>query len=248
MGVARLLAKGWVLFCLFAGGYALERAAAMPGTTALQALPQVLLIVCLFGAMGLLFIAGFGASASHGALLDRLRPHHILPGFNEMAFIGFAVASFLVQTVYLSHNVQGGVLGTLVHAVDFAVPGQSRLFFALGSCGLDGGRMFASSFAWLLAFIFLGSSLSRIRLIAGIVRLERKARPDAMGAGFVALLLGLLAVGGIQLLYVGVLYPMLPCTVVQSVVGDVLVGLAPLMLSYLIVAALANLLALGPEA
>lgn len=248
MGVARLLAKGWVAFCLFAGGYALSGSAALPG--AAPAVPRVLLIVFLFGAMGLLFIAGYGASASHGGapFFQRLKPHHILPGFNELVFIFFAIVSFLVQAIYLAHNVQGGVLGALQAAIAFAVPGQAKLLFALGSCGLDGGRMFASSLAWLLAFIFLGSSLSRIRLMAGIVRLERKIRPEPLGPTGVALVQGLVAVAGIQLLYVGTLYRLLPCSVMQGIVGDALVGLAPLMLSYLIIAALTNLLALGPEA
>ena len=113
----------------------------------------MLLIVVLFGAMGLLFIAGYGVSAApgSGSLLARLRPHHILPGFNELVFIGFALASFIVQTIYLPHHVQGGILGALQSAIGFAVPGQGRLGFALGACGLDGGRVFASSFAWLLA-------------------------------------------------------------------------------------------------
>jgi hypothetical protein len=247
MGVARLLAKGWVVFCLFAGGYALTGVGAAPGTT--TSLPQILLIVALFGAMGLLFIAGYGVSSGQGGpILARLRPHHIIPGFNELVFIGFAIASFMVQTIYLTHTVHGGVLGALQSAIAFAVPGQGRLFFALGSCGLDGGRMFASSLAWLLAFIFLGSSLSRIRLIAGIVRLERKTRPETLGPGMVALLLGFVTIAGIQLFYIGSLYPLLPCAVARGIVGEVLIGLAPLMLSYLIVAALANLLALGPEA
>ena len=53
MGVARLLAKGWVAFCLFAGGFALTdpSVAIAPG--------PALVILLLFGAMGLLFIGGF---------------------------------------------------------------------------------------------------------------------------------------------------------------------------------------------
>ena len=198
--------------------------------------------------MGLLFIGGYGASATGGPILARFRPHHILPGFNEIVFIGFALASFAVQTIYVPYHVEGGILGALQSAIAFAVPGQGKLEFAFGSCGLDGGRMFAAAFCWLLAFIFLGSSISRIRLAAGIVRLERKNRPEALTAAGQAALLGFVAVIGIQLLYMGSLYPLLPCTVVQGIAGDMLVGLAPLMLSYLIVAALTNLVALGPEA
>ena len=97
-------------------------------------------------------------------------------------------------------------------------------------------------------FLFLGSSLSRIRLAAGIVRLERKAHPDTLGAPLLALVLGVAAVIGIQFLYVGSLFAFLPCSVLSGIAGDVLIGIAPLMLVYLIVAALTNLLALGPEA
>jgi hypothetical protein len=246
MGVARLLAKGWVAFCLFAGGYAL----ADPALAAGSAAASTAVILFLFGAMGLLFISGYGAAASIDGrpFLARLKPHHVLPGFNELVFIAFALTVFVVQTVYLSSHIDGGVFGALQAALRFAVPGEERLTFALGSCGLDGGRMFASALSWLLAFVFLGSSISRIRLLAGIVRLERKDRPEALGPGGVALILGVSAVIGIQLLYVGSLYPLLPCHVVQGILGDILVGPAPLMLSYLIVAAIVNLIAMGPEA
>lgn len=246
MGVARLLAKGWVAFCLFAGGYVLADPVIAAGTDAVPAA----VILLLFGAMGLLFIGGYGAASSigGGSFLARLKPHHVLPGFNELVFITFALAVFVVQTFYLSANLDGGMFAALQAALRFAVPGEARLGFALGSCGLDGGRMFASSFAWLLAFVFLGSSISRIRLMAGLVRLERKDRPEALGPGGLALTLGVVAVIGIQLLYVGSLYPLLPCHAVQGILGDILVGPAPLMLSYLIVAALTNLVAMGPEA
>jgi hypothetical protein len=69
-----------------------------------------------------------------------------------------------------------------------------------------------------------------------------------MGAGGLSLALGLATVCGIQLLYIGSLYPLLPCHAVQGVLGEILVGPAPLMLSYLIVAALTNLVAMGAEA
>lgn len=242
MGVARLLAKGWVLFCLFAGIYALDRA----GTSYFL---QILLTLFLFGAMGLLFIGGYAAASSgSGPLVERLRPHHFAPSFNGIVFMAFVLASVLVQMFYAPAHIQGGLLGALQAAIAFAVPEQDRLSFAFGSCGLDGGRIFASAFAWLLAFIFLGSSLSRIRLAAGIVRLERKARPDTLGAPLLALVLGFAAVIGIQFLYVGTLFSFLPCSVLSGIAGDVLIGIAPLMLTYLIVAALTNLLALGPEA
>jgi hypothetical protein len=209
----------------------------------------VVLATVLFGAMGLLFIGGYAAaSGGSGPVLERLRPRHILPGFNEIVFMGFALASFVVQTLYLPDHVRGGLPGALQSAVAFAVPGQERLAVAFASCGLDGGRIFASALCWLLALIFLGSSVSRVRLLAGIARLERKERPEALTPAMLALVQGFAAVIGIQFLYVGTFFTLLPCSILQGIAGDVLIGIAPLMLAYLIVAALTNLLALGPEA
>lgn len=249
MGAARLLAKGWVMFCLFAGAYALDGAPAR-GLTIWQALPATLLCVVLFGAMGLLFIGGYAASAGSAGvpLLARLKPRHVLPGFDETVFIVFALASFLVQIAYVPDHVSGGILGALQAAIEFAVPGQRGLEFALGLCRLDGGRIFATTFAWLLALIYLGSALSHIRLAAGLVRLERKERPDALGPTGLPVALGIAAVIGIQLLYIGSLFSLLPCPALRGIPGQMLIGIAPLMLAYLIVAALTNLLALGPEA
>ena len=249
MGVARLLAKGWVVFCLFAGAYALAgdlAGGAAPG----EVVPPVALTVLLFGAMGLLFIGGYALATAGGSgpFLKRIKPHHILPGFNEIIFVVFALASLVVQEFYLPAHLSGGLLRVLQAAVEFAVPGQDSLETALGVCGLDGARMFAAAFAWLLAFIYLGSALSHVRLAAGLVRLERKDRPEALGPTGLAAVLGFTAVIGIQFLYVGSLFDLLPCSILRGIPGDLLIGIAPLMLAYLIVAALTNLLALGPEA
>jgi hypothetical protein len=249
MGVARLLAKAWVVFCLFAGAHALNRALtahALP----LEAFQAIGVAVFLFGAMGLLFIGGFGASSAHGgsAMLARLKPTHIAPGFNEIVFIAFATLCFFVQTAYLPQHVTGGILGALQSAIGFAVPGQHALTDSLARCSLDGGRTFAAAFSWILALIFLGSALSRIRLAAGLVRLERKKRREALGATPLAFILGIAAVTGIQLLYVGSAFALVPCSALAGIPGDLLIGLVPLMLAYLIEAALANLLALSPEA
>ncbi len=248
MGAARLLAKAWVAFCLFAGADALSRAFAHH--TLANSAPMIVVAMLLFGAMGLLFIGGYGASAAPGGppLIERLKPHHILPGFNELVFIVFALLSFSVQAFYVPDHASGGLLNALQAAIRFVVPGQNALEAALGRCTLDGSHVFASAFSWVLAFIFLGSALSRIRLAAGIVRLERKRRPEALGPTTLAFLLGVLAVVGIQFIYVGTAYVLLPCSIVGGISGDVLIGLAPLMLAYLIDAALTNLMALGPEA
>jgi hypothetical protein len=248
MGAARLLAKAWVVFCLFAGADALARAFAAQALTV--AAPMIAVSVFLFCAMGLLFVGGYGASSAPGGppLIQRLKPDHILPGFNEIVFIVFAILSFTVETVYVPAHTSGGLLNTLQAAIRFAVPGQNALEAALGRCNLDGARVFASAFSWMLAFIFLGSALSRIRLAAGIVRLERKRRPEALGPTTLAFLLGLLAVIGIQFIYVGTAFVFVPCAIMRGITGDVLIGLAPLMLAYLIDAALTNLMALGTDA
>jgi hypothetical protein len=248
MGVARLLAKAWIAFCVFAGAHAAALAMAK-GTDFVPALQQVMLCTTLFGAMGLLFVGGYAASATHSgmAALAKLRLHHVLPGFDEIVYAVFAVAIFLVQTNYAPAHPGGGVVGALIAAVHFAIPGQQILEARLGLCGLDGGRIASSAFAWLAAFIFFGSALSRIRMEAALVRLERKGRPEILGATGLVFVLGLAAVVGIQLLVMGTAYLLIPCWIYQSIPGSVLIGLAPLTLGYLIKAALTDLLALGPE-
>ncbi|HEY1960991.1 MAG TPA: hypothetical protein VGG69_01120 [Rhizomicrobium sp.] len=242
MGVARLLAKGWIVFCLFAGAHAIIRALA-PGTPPLQALLPVAVPVFLFGAMGVLFIAGYGLSSGH--LLPRFRPAHVVPGFNEVVFVLFAMLSFVVQIV--PHHLTWGVLNALEAAIRFAVPGQRALEENLARCNLDGGRAFAAACAWLLAFVFLGSALSRIRMAAALVRLERKRRIEPLGPTGIAFVLGVAAVAGIQFLFIGTLFRLLPCSILAGVLGNVLIGIAPLMLAYLIAAAVTNLLAMHPE-
>ena len=129
----------------------------------------------------------------------------------------------------------------------FAVPGQRVLADNLARCGLDGGRMFGAACAWLLAFVFLGSAISRVRMAAGLVRLERKRRVEPLGATGIASVLGVAAVAGFQLLFVGSLFRMLPCSTISGLVGTVLMGAAPLMLTYLVAAAVTNLLAMNPD-
>ena len=60
MGIARLLAKGWILFCLFAGAHAL-RIAMASGAPLNSSLLGIGICVILFTAMGLLFasVSGF---------------------------------------------------------------------------------------------------------------------------------------------------------------------------------------------
>lgn len=248
MGVARLLAKGWLVFCLFAGAHAVNLALSR-GEAPLDAAWEIGVCVLLFAAMGLLFIAGFGLSPGGGrdAFLRRIRPHHLMPGFNEMVFALFVALSFVNQVfvapLYMGSPAAGAVQATL----SFFVPGQHALENALLSCSLDGGRIFASGTTWLLAIIFVASAVSRVRLASGIVRIERLTRPSSLGPTVTAVLFGIAAIVSFQLLFVGSAYPWLACSAFTDITGAVLIGLAPLMLSYLIFAALATLRASGPD-
>jgi hypothetical protein len=247
MGIARLLAKGWIIFCLFAGAHAL-RFALLQGQPLESSLPGIAICALLFTAMGLLFVGGFGVSAGHGTpWLQRFRPHHLLPGFNEAVFFIFVVLSFLNQTFVAPNNIDRGGAGALENAIYFLVPGQRALVSALDACTMDGGRVFAAAFAWLLAVIYLASTASRLKLQAGLIRLEAGDRPQPLGPTLRAFLFGIVAVVGIQFLFVGSAYPWLNCSAFADVTGALLIGLAPLMLAYLIVAALASLMASAPE-
>jgi hypothetical protein len=248
MGVARLLAKGWVLVCLFAGAHAVTLVL-VSGADPLDALPSLIACVVLFLAMGLLFVDGYGASAGQSGvpLIRRFKPLLFVPGFNDIVFLVFVCLSFVNQIVFAPANLSGTVIDGFESAVYFAVPGQRALVDALGSCGLDGGRVFASAITWLLAVVFLCSSLSRLKHEARILRLERALRPDALGPRAVAIMLGIAAVIGLQLLFVGSASAFLPCSAYADLSGALLIGLAPLLLAYVILAALATALAIGRE-
>jgi hypothetical protein len=242
MGVARLLAKAWIVFCLFAGGHAFALALAR-GEVPLESFQAIAICVLLFGAMGLLFIGGFGASTGTVPALTRLR----WPGFNEVVFVVFVALSLIVQVFVAPLSPGHATAAALQFAMLNAMPGQAALAAALGRCSLDGGREFASAFTWLLAIIFVASSLSRVRLTAGIARLDQMLRPSAFGPTMLAALYGIVAIVGIQLLCVGSLYPWLDCSAFPDLPGAVLIGLAPLYLAYLIVAALTTLRASAPD-
>src|SRR5579872_3422803 len=107
MGIARLLAKGWVVFCVFAGAHALNLAV-QGGQSAGVAFPSVLLPILLFVAMGLLFVGGYGVSGGHvSAAFWRLKARQFIPGFNELVFIAFALGSFINQVFVAPHYVGG---------------------------------------------------------------------------------------------------------------------------------------------
>ncbi len=253
MGFARLLAKSWVVFCLVAGAHAL-RIQLSSGVPLAASAFTVGICVVLFTAMGLLFAGGFGAAGSPPGtpLIARLKTAHFIPGFNEIIFVVFLILSFVNQVVFAPMSSDGGAIGTgatgaLESAMYFAVPGQRALVYSLAVCSMDGGRVFAAAFTWLLAIIYLGSAVSRLKLTAGIMRLERAKRPEILGPTLRAFLLGIVAVVGIQFLFVGSSYPWFQCSAYTDITGALLIGLFPLMLAYLIVAALASLMAASPE-
>lgn len=248
MGAARLLARAWIVFVLYATGLALKHA--LDATLAVEFLQQIGVCAALFGAMGLLFIAGYGLSSglSIPNSFAQLKPIHLVPDFNDIVFLAFALLAFYVQTGFAPTHPDGAAIAALEGAMRFAVFGQHVLEDKLTTCGLDSGRVFASAFAWLLALIFLGSTLSRVRLAAGLVRLERKERSEALGPQALAFALGLVSIIGVQLIYVGTAYVLLPCRSMAGIFGDVLVGLSPLGLAYCILGALTNLIALNPDA
>ena len=97
----------------------------------------------------------------------------------------------------------------LQNAIYFVVPGQRTLVTSLEACTMDGGRVFAAAFAWLLAIIYLASATSRLKLQAGLIRLEAGDRPQPLGPTLRAFLFGIVAVVGIQFLFVGSAYPWL---------------------------------------
>ena len=249
MGIARLLAKGWLLFCIVAGGHALHLALAS-GMGLAPALFAIGICVVLFAAMGLLFVGGFGVSGGLPGtpMITWLRPHHFLPGFNEIVFMIFVALSFALQVAIAADVMTLPAVQQLEAAMYFAVPGQHALVRALGNCNVDGGRILTSAFTWLLAIIYLASALSRLKLQAGVIRLEMAGKPEIFGPSMRALLFGIVAVIGIQFLYLGSAFPLLGCSAYADITGALLMSLAPLMLAYVIVAALASLLAAAPEA
>ncbi len=246
MGAARLLAKGWFVLCFYAGASALAVALAR-GTPLPEALAALGPCVLLFAAMGLVLAGGYGVAGVRGHL-PKLAAADFAPGFAEGTFLVFAAASLAVQIAAPPHP-QGGLFAYLDAAVRAIVPAQRALEAKLELCGPAlAHSAAAAAFTWLLALVFFGSSLSRLSLAAGIVRLERRRRVEPLGDYVLALFVAVVAVFAIQFLFVGTLYALAPCGVLSGITGALLTGLAPLMLAYLISAALTNLLALNAEA
>jgi hypothetical protein len=246
MGIARLLAKAWIAVSLYAAAAALLlsfQGSSDPWGT----LGAVAGCTALFVAAGLVFVAGYGLSSGRAGFLKYVRqfPPRFAPGFNEAVFCGFAVLSFLDQAFFAPAHLTGAFTEYLERAMYFAVPGQRAFADMAGVCLIDGGRIFASAFAWFLALVFLLSALSRLKRTAARIRRERKLAGAAHGEGPAAVLLAAATIAGIQFCYVGSGYALLPCSLTTGIAGTLLIGLAPLMLAYAFSAMLAILLSDG---
>ena len=142
-----------------------------------------------------------------------------------------------------------GGAGALESAIYFAVPGQRALVYSLEACSMDGGRVFAAAFTWLLAIIYLASR--RVAAEAGwrdLMRLERATRPEILGPTLRAFLSGHGGGGGHPVSVRGFGLSLVACSAYTDITGALLIGLFPLMLAYLIVAALASLMAASRKA
>jgi hypothetical protein len=248
MELTRLLAKAWTLSCLYAGAVALNSAFAGSSDVP-AALIAIAGTVLLFLAMGLVFAAGGLFLSGRASMLKRKwwrkHPFRLECGFDEGVFVVFAVLSFADQAFFAPRHLSGAVTTALEQAIYFAVPGQRAFVGLARPCLFDGGRIFASAFSWSLALIYLGSTLSRLKLRVARIRLRRAAAPAAAGGRVDTVFLSVATIAGIQLLYVGSGYTFMPCSMLAGVAGALVVGLAPLMLAYAAVACLSLLCAAG---
>lgn len=251
MGVSRLLAKAWIVICLFAGAHALY-GALTGGATGRGDVPHIAIAVLLFMAMGLLLICGYGLSRDSfqfrvEAIFKARRLRRSLPLFNAAVFAVFVVLSFAVQVWYAPHHISGSLTDALEGAVYFAIPGHAAVTDRLSACALDGGRVFSSAFAWLLAIVFAGTAISRLKEAAGALRIDRMLHPHSLSPLGLAAALGVAGLLGVQCIFVGAPLGLLSCSAYAGLPGAVLIGLAPLLFAYLVYAALVALFASGSE-
>jgi hypothetical protein len=203
--------------------------------------------------MGLLFVGGYGVSRdafhARGWAIFKFRSKtpRTMPVFNDIVFLVFVAVSFVVQVWYAPRHLSGPVTEAIENALYFAIPGNAKLITRLDECAIDGGRVFASSAAWLLALVFAASAISRLKQTADAMRVDRMLHPQSLSPMGLAAVLGIVAVAGIQCLFVGSPIAFLPCSAFFTLPGDLLIAFAPLMFAYVIHAALAALLASGGE-
>jgi hypothetical protein len=237
--------------CLFAGAHALRSAVLTLGD-AWMAAGQVLASVLLFAAMGLLFVGGYGVArnAFHHRAAVLVRPEkgaRPVPMFNDVVFLVFTAISFVNQVWYAPSHLSGQITDAMENALFFAVPGHAVIAEMLSYCAVDGGRVFASAVTWLLALVFAASAISRLKQTAEAIRLDRKQHPQSLSATGLAVVLGIIAVIGVQCLFVGSPLALLPCSAFVTLPGTLLIGFAPLVFTYTVYAALAALLASGGD-
>src|SRR6201999_3747373 len=148
----------------------------LQGTPWIAAAPPIAICTFLFGAMGLLFITGFGASAggSIGPVMRRMKLSHFLPSFDGVVFLLFVIASFAAQSVLVSAIGTSPAAIALQKAIFFVVPGEPALNARLYACQYPQPLIYSvsivSSFTWLLAIVYVASAMSRIALTAGLLR------------------------------------------------------------------------------
>lgn len=238
--MARLVAKVWVMFCLYAGALALNLA--LPGSPdawaeAARICGATLLYLCT----GFLF-AGMAVRLLHRR--ETLIRHSWRDiDFNDVLFGIFLFLTFCDQAFFAPDHLAGVFSQSVEQAAFYAVPGQRALSRLVHSCTMDGGRIFASAFSWCLALIWFGSALSRLKISAGLLRAAWSVAPDRTRGLTSAVLLGLCAAAGIQVLYAGSGIRFLPCSMTAGIAGGLLTGLAPLLLVYVIITALTGLIA-----
>ena len=99
MGVARLLAKGWIVFCVFGAAHAVVHVL-RPGVIPFAAVEPIAVALFLFGAMGLLFVAGYGLSSGH-LLLALQADCTCCPGLTKSCSLCFSsqVSSFKLRLI-----------------------------------------------------------------------------------------------------------------------------------------------------
>lgn len=249
--MASLVAKVWVMFCLYAGALALHMA--LPGSP--DPLGDGLAITgasFVFLCLGLLF-AGAAVlllSPSGPISLKNIRTLRFAwrdVDFNEILFAAFLILSFCNQAFFAPDHMMGPLTIAVEQAAWFAVPGQRAFSLLVHSCTMDGGRIFTSAFAWVLALIWFGTALTRLGISARLIRAARRQTPDATAGLVSGVLLAVAAAAGIQFLYAGSGFAYLPCSLTAGIAGGLLAGFAPLMLAYILIAALSGVIAGGEE-
>ncbi len=236
MGIARLLAKGWIVFCLFAGG---ARLAPRPGQR--RAAGAIAVrgghlrdSVRRHGPVVRRRLRRLGRIARH-PFKARLGLHHLMPGFNEIVFLFSSVLSFVNQVWFAPRNLAGDVVGPLerrsISSCRASARWSRRWMPAAWMAGASSPPPSPGCWRWSIWPRPARGSNCR-RASSGW---SATPRPEGLGPSIRAFCLGVVAVVGVQFLFVGSAYPWLNCSAFDDITGALLIGLAPLMLAYLVV-------------